>query len=996
MNKTEKAQLALLRERMESGALIDQPCWSFIKELNSYSAERLDSVALRDGYRAYTYRQMFRYWEKYAEAFSGIGLTGENHSRVALIGPPQTETIIAYYALNMTGASISNIYHIDLYDEKQIYTMIEREKITDLVVAELYAFPLLMKRLFRDKELLGLRNIVLLPSPMGGDYGLPPLETMRSLNKQQFSELPDALVLEDLLEEYEAYPIAYGDGKSATILHTAGTVSGMHKPVPMSDRAMNAFVVSALKAKESLEDFKKAPKHMVTILAMYINWVYAMVDMLHTPLGMGMEVVTLPWGATNPRYAEAIEDYGVNILFTSMTMLDSWIKSMPDIDLSKVKLVFMGGTYISPEFKAQFNAYLRSCGSSARIINGYGLSELGGACSLCPSDWKDDSIGFLLPGFKAKILVEDENRCYDISDGERTGVLLLNSPTMSSGKLDDTVFFELEHIDGEDYFNTNDLMRVNEDGSLTCIGRSNHFFVNNAGVRFDAGLVENAVTAQPGIAACGLAPEFHKILHDNVPVLYVELRDQDANSVSTLRKALIQVFIEDGALADTNLPSQCVITERVPLNPNGKVDAKKLASGSVKGDRYSIQPVRAGSKVIDILLVPALEGEHATMGAGIPEELEGDPYNILTEVFAAMPDLSSGDFSKLLNIPGLRKLVKRLTDFDIDDIPNSMLNSTPQLFTLAINKYVMPLMKGVPKMSKNNFPTPVLLAFQGMAPNLPKMPKMPAMPPVPPVPPVPPMPTLKGKKGKKAKKAKESFGDFNSSFTKYWKQLISAQESAMKEIEKQWEAFFDYNTDMWDAFIDFLPKDMPFLPKDVEAISPRDLAKRAKKFRKMANKHLTEQVESAADFVVKGQKQARDLVSTAMDKVEENLEDKDEKKKAKKKAEKKAAAKKAAKKKAAKKAAEKAAAAEAKVEAPVEEVKVEAPVVEAKVEAPAKKAPAAKRAPAAKKAPEAPAKKAPAPRRAKAVEKPVEAPAEEAKVEAPAQTEANTDAPSVQ
>lgn len=980
MNKTEKDQFALLRQRLESGELIDQPCWSFIRDLNSYSKERLDSVAIRDGYRTYTYRQMFRHWEKYAEAFSGIGLTGENHARVGLIGPTQTETIFAYYALNMTGASISNIYHIDLYDEKQIYSMIEREKITDLVIAELYAFPLLMKRLFRDRELLGINNIVLLPSPMGGDYGIPILETMRCLNKQQFRELPDGLVMEDLLDQYEAYPIAYGDGKSATILHTAGTVSGMHKPVPMTDRAMNAFVASALKAKDSVEDFKKAPKRLVTVQSLYINWVYGMVDMMHTPLGLGMEIVTLPWGATNPRYAEAIEDYGVNVLFTSKTMLDSWLKAMPDSDLSKVKLVFMGGTYISPEFKEQFNAYLRSCGSTARVINGYGLSELGGACSICPSDWKDDSIGFLLPGFKAKILVEDENRCYDISDGERTGVLLLSSPTMSTGKLDDTVFFELERVDGEDYFNTNDLVRVNEDGSLTCIGRSNHYFVNNAGVRFDAGLIENAVTAQPGIAACGLTPEFHKILHDNVPILYVELRDQDSNSVATLRQALIQVFIKDGALEDTNLPSQCVITERIPLNSNGKVDAKKLASGSVTGDRYSVQPVRVNDRVIDILLVPALEGEHATMGAGIPRELVGDPYNILTEAFAAMPDIESGNFSNLIKIPGLRELVKKLTDFDIDDIPNSMFNSTPQLFNLAINKYLMPLMKGVPKMSKKNFPNVVLPAFQGMMPNLPKMPAMP------PVPPIPPMPGVKGKKGKKkAKKAKENFGDFNSSMSKYWKQLISAQESSIKDIRKQWEAFFEYNMDLWDTFVGFLPDEVPFLPKGVEGISPREIAKRAQKFQKMANNHLVEQAETAADFAIKGQKQVRDLVSSAMDKVEENIEDKDAKKKAKK-------AKKAKAAKKAKKAAE-----EAPVEeTPAVEVKAEAPVKEAKA-APAKKTGAAKKAVEEPKPAAAPAKRAKAPRKPKAApEVKAEAPAVEVKVEAPAQDDgkANTDAPS--
>ena len=123
--------------------------------------------------------------------------------------------------------------------------------------------------------------------------------------------------------------------------------------------------------------------------------------------------------------------------------------------------------------------------------------------------------------------------------------LLLSADTISSGKLDDVVFFELEHIDGDDYFNTNDLVRVNEDGSMTCIGRSNQFFINNAGVRFDAGLVQTAITAQPGIVACGLAPEFHKTLHDNIPVLYVETDKHGANDLAVIYQALIQAFVKD-------------------------------------------------------------------------------------------------------------------------------------------------------------------------------------------------------------------------------------------------------------------------------------------------------------------------------------------------------------------------------------------------------------------------------------------------------------------
>jgi len=262
MSKTEAEQLKKLKSRIESGEAANQKCWSFIREMNSCSEEQLDSVALHDGYRKYTYRQMFRYWEKYAEAFTAAHITGENHSRVGLIGVQQTETILAFYGLNMTGASVSVIYHLDLYDEKRIRAMIEKEKITDLLISEVCAFPNVMKRLMRDRELLGLRNIILLESPMGGEYSIPMLDTIRKLNTLMFRELSGGLLMADLLKDHEAEPIYYGNSdpsESSIILHTTGTVSGIHKPVPLSDRALNSFVLSAIKAKEMLPDFKAAP-----------------------------------------------------------------------------------------------------------------------------------------------------------------------------------------------------------------------------------------------------------------------------------------------------------------------------------------------------------------------------------------------------------------------------------------------------------------------------------------------------------------------------------------------------------------------------------------------------------------------------------------------------------------------------------------------------------------------------------------------------------------
>ena len=858
MKANEKEQFQKIMERLRSGELSEQPCWSFIRDLNSFSEERLDSIAIQDGYRQYTYRQMFRYWERYAEAFSGANITGRKRSRVALIATPLTETVFAFYGLNMTGASVSLIYPFDLFDEKQIQSMIEREGITDLLVSELYAFPKLMKRLLRDREVLGLRNIILLESPMGGDYGVPALEAVRRMNRELFSELPDGLMMENLLKEYEAYPIAYGKARSSegsVILHTTGTVSGMHKPIPMSDRAVNSAVAWVMEVKDTYEDLKKAPKQMISCLTLNTSWVYAMVDMMHVPLGIGMELVCLPVGGSNPRYAEAIENYGVNILFSSKSILDSWLKSMPDMDLSKLKIMFMGGTYISPEFKQKFNDYLRSCGSTARVINGYGLSELGGACSIAPSTREDDAIGDLLPGFRAKIYVEDEERYYDISDGPRTGVLLLSSPTMSSGRLGNTVFFELETVDGGEYFNSNDLVRVNEDGSLTCIGRSNQFFVNNAGVRFDAGLVQNAVSSQPGIEACGVVPELHKTLHDNIPVLYVQTSEKGPAGLTTLRKALIQVFIKDDILVDTNMPGQCVLTDSIPLNSSGKVDTKRLASGAVTGSRFSVKSVKsADGKLQDILLLQAAEGELATMGAGIPEELEGDPYNILSELFAAIPDIQKGSFSRVFRIPGLRELVIKLTGFDIGNVPASIGSMTPKMLSMALRKYITPIVKGENKMGKKK------KSFNGFVPMF----QAGAFP-------MPPMPFAPwnawGKKGNQnTVKGSDSTTKDNikSMLKSFWMQNIDMQRSTVETGREQWNQFFTYMMEMQDTFTAMMPDDISSLPfAQLFFISPKAFMKWMRDFQEMANDHFVEQADSLVDFFIQGQEQVYDMVTSA-------------------------------------------------------------------------------------------------------------------------------------
>ena len=674
-------------ERIASGEIIEQKIWQFIKELNSGSDEQLDAIALVQGKRKYSYRQMFRWWERYAEVFSALGITEQNRSRVGIMTSPDPVSVFVFYALNMLGVSVSMIHFMDLMDEGNWEKQIQKEKITDMLFCDQRIRPQLLQRILRSKDKLGLRSVIVFRAPSEDPYMPRELALMSEINYWQLKHCRGALFMDELLEKYDAAPIAYGSGKNAddaVIIHTSGTTSGIHKPIPLSDRGMNEGAARMLRD----ERFAALRSKAVTCLTMDLTGGYALVDMVHTPLALGGRIATVPLGEWNPRFIDAFVQYGGNVLFTSTISMDTMSTLNPRVDLSGLVFAYVGGSYVSAENKKRWNGFFKDHGAKVRIVNGYGLSEIGGACILADPEREDDAIGRPLPGVKVKIFDEDEEIYYDPADGPRTGVLFLASPSVSCGQIDGETFFSLTEIDGEQYLNTYDLVTVNEDGTLTCIGRMNKFFVNNEGIRFDAGLVETAVAAQPGIDACALAPEYDKIMHDTFPVLYVKTAGNEAQAVQTVRQALYNVFVKDGKIVDTNLPGQCALTDRLPYTATGKVDVHQIIKDKHSKARYKVEPVRIGGRLQDVRLIPAFDAPAAW--TGIPEEYENKHRNVLKMFSDNKPGSGTG-FGSPFGMPDIKMDWKPVLDLFLSffserdaqarkDEPQSQTNEINYLF----------------------------------------------------------------------------------------------------------------------------------------------------------------------------------------------------------------------------------------------------------------------------------------------------------------------------
>ena len=594
------------KARVESGEIIKRKCWQYVKELNGTDPEHLSLTALTDCRRDWSYLQMFDMWDSYARVFSALGITGKDHSRVGMTGTPSAETSFAFFGLNMTGASVSMLMLSDEDRFKKLREVILKEHITDLILTDYEADAHLLRQILRKKEDIGIRNVIVLHIPVDGDFAFVWDKLSHRINYRSMREVTGAVFMGDLLDKYRDHEITYSENSvddAAVIVHTSGTTEGVPKPVPFTDSAVNDAV-----KRNSVNDLAAAGDKRVRMLLCYD--MYRCADFLGmiAPLACGGTAIAIPTVRPWLNLFAAAEHYQVTSIFYFAGLVDLLDLYIDRPDLSSLRSVLLVGSYSSVETISRFRDFLRACGSEAVILIGYGMTEAGCGITQTDSDAKGDSVGYLMPGMKAKFRNEDDKCFYEPDGREHTGVLYVSAPALSSGRLDGEVLFELDEIDGEKYLNTNDLFTIREDGEMCYIGRANRFFINEEGVRFDTGLIERALSAQKGINSCGFVPEYNKMTHDTEPVLYVETSRGGRGGYRLIKDALEQVYIRDGLIGKSALPLRCVLTDDIPRNASGKVDVHQITEGNVHGLSYKVEGVYENEELRGIELIPGGAG----------------------------------------------------------------------------------------------------------------------------------------------------------------------------------------------------------------------------------------------------------------------------------------------------------------------------------------------------------------------------------------------------
>ncbi len=603
-----------------------QKAWHYIRDINSLHSSDLNKTAITDGNTAYTYGMMFRMWERYASVFSALGMTGEAHARVGIMGSVSAEAVFSIYGLNMVGAEVSLVAAFKALKPSRIMQTIRDEHLTDFIMTDDFAQPELFNELLGRKDELGLRNILLLHIPVGGSSVDPMMTAAQEAKYMYFRNWYAPICMDVLLEAYGDHAVSYAPDESspsAFILHTTGTTSGTGKPIVLSDAAFNS-VSRCFQRLERYEDMMEEP---VSGLLVDLSNSYSILDQLHVPLTMGGTVAVVPGGAMNPHFYKAVPEFGFTVLFAISALLDQWM-SVPEgipMDFSSLRYVILGGTSVSAKDKKRYlEFFAKHGGRDIVLLNGYGISELGGACILSTDDPDDESIGYLLPGIDIRLYNEEEDRVYLPQEAPCEGVLYLTGDTMASDTLDGKTVMETRVFDGESFVCTNDLVRIESDGKITFLGRANRYFLNNTGFKYDAGRVETEISRQNGIGNCAIAPLYSKLTHDNIPMLCVQTLNEDASPETVILGALRQVFITDKTLPEDHLPHRVLIAEELPKNGNGKVDLYRISKGDVEGTTFSVSPCRIFGKLKDIRLSPVKDESGVDMIKEVFTEIKDD------------------------------------------------------------------------------------------------------------------------------------------------------------------------------------------------------------------------------------------------------------------------------------------------------------------------------------------------------------------------------------
>ena len=534
--------------------------------------EMPNSIAMNYMGNKITYKELLNLIDTAAKGFAELGIGYDDV--VTMSALPTPYGIASFYALDKLGAvshlinSLTNIDEIkrelsnfkskyfignDLFcnEEKQAaYKSAGIEKI--ITISLLDCMP---KKLNKDKiTFIVAEKAKGLPKKAYDHSVLFDFDSVLELGKNCSKRI---------------IPCEYKEDKMASVAYTSGS-TGNSKACVATWKSIDGMV----QVIGMTED--KLLKNDVAFVTFPLWIFYSMINMIHEPMCLGATLAFDPlFKAEN--FAKRNKQYEFNHWQTIPPYVNDVVALNKKIDCSKWKRILTGGDHFKDKDKIAADEYVRMNGGFATVEQGYGATEcMGGIAYPYYENPMIGSVGKPCIGNLIKIIDEDTGKELGVNE---TGVGYFYSPALMKEYYGDEEATKHNLVPDENgvlWYNTEDLIHINENGEIFLDGRIRRivltFDENGNPTKIIPDKLKKVLSNRNDIDKCEVItiPDDERV---NVSVAYI-VPTEKSNSTDSFKSELIEY--SKANVPEYMVPKDIVFLNDIPLTSSRKPDLKAL------------------------------------------------------------------------------------------------------------------------------------------------------------------------------------------------------------------------------------------------------------------------------------------------------------------------------------------------------------------------------------------------------------------------------------
>ena len=537
------------------------------ESLNYYQGSMYDYVkesAIKNEKRtAYTYyglgvsyRGFLRRVDRIAAALTQFNIV-ENEC-VTICMPNTPESIALIYAINKIGA-IANIIH-PLSSTKDIKRALDETNSGVLFCSD---SSMQNARDIKVKHFILVPNSTSLIKFKKMIYNIKESVNLKlGKNMISWSDFISYKTLDDPYKKRKA-------NDPAAIIYSGGT-TGKPKGIILSNLNFNAMALQTMNVCDGLN-----PGSSV-LAALPIFHVFGLALCIHTTLVCGMTAILVPKINTKKINSE-LKKYKPNIYPAVPSLLTMSLKGADpgSSGLKYIKTVVVGGDYLSPQTKAEFEKFLKDHGSNGVVKVGYGLSEASGfCCSTAPIEEKyvqNGTLGVPNPDIIVKAFEPNSDIEKSYND---VGEICVTGPTVFMGYINEdkeTKNTLVKHTDGKIWLHTGDLGYIDKNGFVYYTSRLKRMIISN-GYNIYPIELEEIIKKCKYVEDCTVVAVPHKI-KSQTPKAVIVLK-KDVEDTLAVRSEIRKYCMDN--IARYAIPTEFEYRKDIPKTAIGKVAYRDL------------------------------------------------------------------------------------------------------------------------------------------------------------------------------------------------------------------------------------------------------------------------------------------------------------------------------------------------------------------------------------------------------------------------------------